>query len=114
MRESEISVLNASSQYSQSAALKAFPKPDGVYSVQCEECGDQTYHLPKFARGEPRNIALIGHWDGWQPFGLPGQHSCGECVEKASIISSTICMQNKILLFFGKQIEYVLSSFQSL
>ena len=60
MRESEISVLNASSQYSQSATLKAFPKPDGVYSVQCEECGDQTYHLPKFARGEPRNIAVIG------------------------------------------------------
>ena len=38
-----------------------------------------TEHQPKFAWGEPRNIALIGHWDGWQPFGSPGQHSCGEC-----------------------------------
>ena len=58
--------------------VKAFAEQDGVYSVACEECGDQTNHLSGFARGEPRNIALIGHWDGWQPFGSPGQHSCGE------------------------------------
>ena len=58
--------------------IKAFPEQDGVFSVVCEECGDQTNHVLGFARGEPRNIALIGHWDGWQPFGSPGQHSCGE------------------------------------
>lgn len=59
--------------------IEAFPEKDGVYTIQCEECGDRADHQPKFAQGEPRNIALIGHWDGWQPFGSPGQHSCGEC-----------------------------------
>ena len=50
-----------------------------VFTQYSEECGDRTDHQPKFARGEPCNVALIGHWDGWQPFGSPGQHSCGEC-----------------------------------
>lgn len=58
--------------------IKAFPEEDGVYTIQCEECGDRTDHQLKFARGEPRNIALLGHWDGWQPFGSPGRNSCGE------------------------------------
>ena len=31
-------------------------------------------HAPSFTKGNPRNIALIGHWDGWQPFGYPGSH----------------------------------------
>ena len=26
-------------------------------------------HAPVYTKGDPRNIALIGHWDGWQPFG---------------------------------------------
>ena len=45
---------------------------------QCEECGTKEDYQPKFVRGEPQNITLIGHWDGWQPFGAPGQHSCGK------------------------------------
>ena len=51
---------------------------DGSCSVQCEECGTRVQHQPQYVRGEPCNIALIGHWDGWQPFGYPGSHSCGE------------------------------------
>ena len=35
-------------------------------------------HTPIFACGDPRNIALIGHWDGWQPFGYSGSQSCGK------------------------------------
>ena len=49
--------------------IEAFPERNGIYTIQCEECGDRKDHQPKFARSEPRNIALIGHWDGWQPFG---------------------------------------------
>ena len=30
------------------------------------------YHV-KVASGDPRNIALIGHWDGWQPFSTSAQ-----------------------------------------
>ena len=51
---------------------------DGSYSVDCEDCGTRVHHRPQYARGEPCNVALIGHWDGWQPFGYPGSHSCGE------------------------------------
>ena len=47
------------------------------FSLLCSECGTQQHHHLKFARGDPRNIALIGHWDGWTPFSMPGKHSCG-------------------------------------
>jgi len=34
--------------------------------------------VPKFVNGDPRNIGLIGHWDGWQPgFGHVSSHSSG-------------------------------------
>lgn len=58
--------------------ISAFPEKDGKYVVNCEECGTGWTHTPIFACGDPRNIALIGHWDGWQPFGYPGSHSCGK------------------------------------
>lgn len=50
------------------------------YEVQCSEYGTRQDHIPCFTRGNPRNIALIGHWDGWQPFGYPGSHSCGKYI----------------------------------
>jgi len=49
----------------------------GCYQVTCDDCGTRHRCKPKYVCGEPRNIALIGHWDGWQPFGYPGTHSCG-------------------------------------
>lgn len=58
------------------------------YNVQCSECGTMQYHMPSFTKGNPRNIALIGHWDGWQPFGYPGSHSCGECIFFYKIVST--------------------------
>ena len=58
--------------------IRQSPERDGVYTLQCDECGTKIDYQAKFVRGEPRNIALIGHWDGWQPFGAPGQHSCGK------------------------------------
>ncbi len=50
------------------------------YNVKCSECGTMQDHMPCFTNGNPRNIALIGHWDGWQPFGYPGSHSCGKYI----------------------------------
>ena len=61
---------------------------DGTYSVQCEECGTRVQHQLQYVRGEPPNIAFIGHWDGWQPLGYPGSHSCGELYEHAEKINS--------------------------
>lgn len=47
-----------------------------VVDVTCSICGTVNKHIPKYARGNPRNIALIGHWDGWLPF-QTAAHSCG-------------------------------------
>ena len=41
------------------------------YIITCDECRTRWMHTPLYAKGDPRNIALIGHWDGWQPFGFP-------------------------------------------
>lgn len=58
--------------------IQASPlQEDGSFLVFCKECGTEIKYSPSFANGDPRNIALIGHWDGWQPFGYPGSHSCG-------------------------------------
>ena len=44
----------------------------------CEEYEQRQLDRLVFVSGEPRNIALIAHWDGWQSFGSPGRHSCGK------------------------------------
>lgn len=46
--------------------------------ISCTECHIVFYHTPQYARGDPRNVALIGHWDGFRPFRSTGRHSCGE------------------------------------
>lgn len=47
-------------------------------TVMCRNCGTPKAVLPIFVYGDPRNIGLIGHWDGWQPnSGRPGSHSSG-------------------------------------
>lgn len=56
----------------------AFPESNGKFAITCNECGTGWMHTPLFAKGDPCNIGLIGHWDGWQPFGFPGTHSCGK------------------------------------
>lgn len=46
--------------------------PDGVNNlktVTCPECFETFLHSIEMARGSPLNLALIAHWDGWQPFG---------------------------------------------
>ena len=45
---------------------------------QCPFCYNDDNLPPQKVKGDPRNIALIGHWDGFQPgFGRPKSHSCG-------------------------------------
>jgi len=45
--------------------------------IECPYCYSQFNHTPRFAKGDPRNIALLGHWDGFQPFNTSPKHSCG-------------------------------------
>ena len=46
-------------------------------NITCPHCYTPFDHVPKYTSGDPRNIALIGHWDGWQPFSTSLKHSCG-------------------------------------
>jgi hypothetical protein len=49
---------------------------ESVKIVECPECLESFEHPLKTATGCPLNIALIGHWDGWQAFGS-STRSCG-------------------------------------
>lgn len=49
--------------------------------IKCPYCATQFHHCLRYTRGDPRNIALIGHWDGWQPFSTSTKRSCGKVVE---------------------------------
>ena len=42
---------------------------DNLKIVTCPGCFETFHHDIEMARGSPLNLALIGHWDGWQPFG---------------------------------------------
>ena len=42
---------------------------DNLKIVECLVCFEQFEHCIKMAKGSPLNLALIGHFDGWQPFG---------------------------------------------
>ena len=64
--------------------------------IECPNCFTNFKHAPKVTRGDPRTIALIGHWDGWQPFSTSGKHSCGKCMCSACIISSYIYCINRV------------------
>jgi len=51
-----------------------------VERVNCSHCARRparTESLLREAFGDPRNLALLIHWDGWQPFGTTGGHPCG-------------------------------------
>lgn len=72
---------------------------DGAYTVQCEECGTKEGYQVKFVRGEPQNVAFIGHWDGWQPFGAPAQHSRGKLLFKITVCM--YCTRDFLIQFYN-------------
>ena len=57
--------------------IESSPFDGHNYTVICSECGTKTTCKGEKARGDPRNIALIGYWDGWYPFQSKSSHSCG-------------------------------------
>ena len=60
--------------------------------INCPYCFTLFEHSPKYASGDPRNIALIGHWDGWNPFLTLASHSCGMCIYMYMYIVTNNCM----------------------
>ena len=72
------------------------PTFTSLVPVTCPHCFTKFSHIPKYANGDPRNLALIAHWDGWQPFATSIKHSCGECV-----IASYMSMLCDTIKFFA-------------
>ena len=60
------------------SAMQGLTVPTSELSITCSHCYNVFNHLPRYANGDPRNLALIGHWDGWQPFSSSNKHSCGK------------------------------------
>lgn len=57
--------------------INSSPKDtDGLSMLTCPECLNRFSHKAEVTSGSPLNLALIGHWDGWQPFNTSGR-SCG-------------------------------------
>jgi hypothetical protein len=50
--------------------------PNGSKQVECPGCFEMFDHFIEIAHGSPLNLALIGHCDGWQPFGT-SYRGCG-------------------------------------
>lgn len=44
--------------------------------LECPNCYCEFTYKVKHAKGDPRNLAYIGHWDGWSPY-KSGNHKCG-------------------------------------
>lgn len=44
--------------------------------MECPNCFENFEHFIKVTSGSPLNLALVGHWDGWQPFGT-SYRGCG-------------------------------------
>lgn len=49
---------------------------DGNKDVECPNCFEIFEHCIRVTNGSALNLALIGHWDGWQPFGT-SYRGCG-------------------------------------
>ncbi|XP_019855497.1 PREDICTED: uncharacterized protein LOC109584254 [Amphimedon queenslandica] len=59
----------------------------GFKRVHCPMCHSTCDYFLEFAKGDPRNIALIGQWDGWQPFSTLCKHSCGSIEVQVATMS---------------------------
>ena len=61
------------------------------HTVFSSKCGSKNTYGGEKARGDPRNIALIGHWDGWYPFQCKSSHSCGAIEVSVLHLSKADC-----------------------
>ena len=61
------------------------------HTVFSSKCGSKNTYGGEKARGDPRNIALIGHWDGWYPFQCKSSHSCGAIEVSVLNLSKADC-----------------------
>ena len=58
--------------------IEAAPLREGTSEkiLECPECYNTFSYKVKHVKGDPRNLAYIGHWDGWSPY-KSRDHKCG-------------------------------------
>ena len=86
----------------------------GEYMVDCSSCFAPFEYHPLYAKGCPLNLALLVHWDGWQPFGnLPqviGEVGLLkyllEIYIRLTVILQMKCMLLGLFLFMKSQREF--------
>lgn len=67
----------------------------GIVELECPDCFTTFCHTPKYAAGDPRNLAYIGHWDGWSPF--RSSHKSGAIeVTIANMLKQERCSTNEV------------------
>ena len=58
--------------------------------LRYSECRTRFDHDVQKAKGDPRNIVLLGYWDGWQPFSLTGKDSLGMYTYMLALILNAV------------------------
>ena len=65
----------------------------------CPSCHKHFEHKPANAYGDPRNIAYILHWDGFQPFSGKDNHGCGALeVQIATMCKEDRCKAEEVFV----------------
>jgi len=64
--------------------------------VECPACFEPFEHSVEMAKGSPLNIALIGHFDGWQPFGSSYRGSGSFEIAIANLKKSERCKVEEV------------------
>ena len=70
------------------SAMQGLTVPTSELSIICPHCFSAFNVSLRYANGNPHNLAVIGHWDGWQPFSSSNKHSCGK---------SFLCMYSRFV-----------------
>ena len=61
--------------------------------IECRKCLHTFQFSPVFVSGSPLNLALMAHWDGWQPFGTSYR---GSGAIEVSLANMTKIDRNKV------------------
>ena len=57
--------------------ISGSPNEDGCVTITCSSCYHTFDYVVRRARGDPRNIAFVGHWDGFEMSQSARGHGCG-------------------------------------
>ncbi len=75
--------------------------------VACPTCHYTNRFQPVQASGDPIYIALLGHWDGWQPFSSSGKHSCGMSKSACPVMKKANAVSSRYFVGFHEHQLYI-------